>query len=251
MSLYFLAWLVPSGIHNSNGGPKYFIFLTNWAFLLFNSYLLVSAISVTLQFFIHYTYVNQDLSRHDLFVKRNNLNGKEKMVRVLLGADYTMEVVWYQKIQWLLETIGLEAAIAIPILYWSVVYSSGDELDGVNLNTHLVNGIVALFDVWFSGIIIRLYHVVYVVAVGATYSVFSGIYYAADGTNAKGEPYIYSSLDYGDELGQAIVLLVLTVLVFLPLVHLVMFAMYGIRYWLAKKACRRKREHNDETVEQI
>lgn len=249
MSLYFIAWLVPSGMHDSNGGPKYFIYLTNWAFLLFNSYLLVSAISVTLQFVIHYTYVKQDLSRHDLFVKRNDLNGKEKVVRVLLGADYTMEVVWYQKIQWLLVSVGLGGALAIPILYWSVVYSSSHELDGTNFNTHLVNGIVALFDLWFSGIIIRLFHVVYLVSFGAIYVIFSGIYYAGDGTNAQGDPYIYSSLDYGDKLGQAIILVVLAVLLFLPLVYSVMYAMYGIRYWLAKKACTR--EYNDETVEQI
>jgi len=168
-------------------------------------------------------------------------------VRVLLGADYSMEVVWYQKLQWLLGTMGLEIAVAVLILYWSVVYTSSDELDGTNLNTHLVNGIVALFDVWFSGIIIRLYHIVYILAFGGTYAIFSGIYYAADGTNTKGKPYIYSALDYEDERGQAIALVILVVLVFLPLIHLVIYAMYGIRYWLAKKVC--KREHNEDNID--
>lgn len=251
MSFYFLAWLVPSGVHDLNGGPKYFIFLTNWSYLLFNSYLLVAAMSTILQFIIHHTYDSRKMSRHDLFVKHNLLkfNVKEKFIRELLGADYRMEVVWYQKIQWLLGTMGLGVAVAVSILYWSVVYSSSDELDGVNLNTHFVNGIVALFDVWFSGIIIKLYHVVYILAFGVTYGMFSGIYCVVGGTNVQGKPYIYSILDFKDELGQAIVFLIITGLVYLPLVHLVMYAIYGIRYWLAKKVC--KREYNESAVEQV
>lgn len=248
IALFFIAWLVPVGIDDANGGPKFFIYLTNWAFLLFNLYLLVSATAVTLQFVVHHSYDKENLSRSDLCERHNNLHGKHRVIRVLFGADYTHEVVWYQKVQWLLITIGLENAVTIPILYWAVVYTSDDKLNGENLNVHLVNGIVALFDVWFSGIIIRLLHIVYLVIFGAMYVIFSGIYYAADGTNAKHEPYIYSAIDYGDNLGEALLYIFLIVLLFLPVLHIVIFAMYGTRRWLVNKT-HKTESHMEAVVE--
>ena len=246
IALYFFAWLVPVGIDDANAGPKFFIYLTNWAYILFNLYLLVSATAVTLQFVIHHLYDKENLSRGDLHQRRNNLHGKNRIIRVLFGADYTHEVVWYQKVQWLLIAIGLEAAIAISILYWTVVYTSSDRINGENLNVHLVNGVIALFDICFSGIIIRLLHVVYVVIFGAIYSIFSGVYYAADGTNARHEPYIYSAIDYGNELGQALLYIFIITLIFLPLLHIVTYAMYEARRWLVRKMC--KTELEAETI---
>jgi len=254
ISLYFFAWLIPSGMDDANGGPKYFIYLTNWAFLLFNLYLLVSAVAVTLQFVIHYLYENENLSRGDLHQRRNNLHGKHQVIRMLFGADYTHEVVWYQKVQWLLVTIGLETAIAIPLLYWTLVYpGSNHDLNGENFNVHLVNGIVATFDICFSGLIIRLFHVIYVIFFGAVYVVFSGIYYAADGTNVQDKPYIYPALDYGDKLGRAILYVVLIIVIFLPLLHIVVYAMYITRQWLVKKIRKREPEIEDtvDTVETL
>lgn len=249
ISLYFFAWLVPVGIDDANGGPKFFIYLTNWGYLFFNLYLLVSAISVTLQFIIHYLYNTENLSRSDLYQRRVSLHGKYQVIRILLGADYTYEVVWYQKVQWLLIGIGLELAIAVSILYWTVVYSSSHRLSGENFNVHLVNGIVALFDICFSGIIIRLLHVVYPFLLGATYVIFSGIYYAAGGTNAQNEKYIYSAIDYGDKLGQALLYVFLTALVFIPLLHIVIYAIYGARHWLVKKICKKEPDSESETID--
>ena len=231
IALYFFAWLTPVGINSA----KFFIYLTNWAFLLFCLYLLVSATAVTLQFAIHHLYNKKNLSRGDLDQRRNNLQGKDQIIRVLFGADYTHEVVWYQQVQWLLITLGLEAAIAVSILYWTVEYSSGDEIDGESLNVHLVNGVVALSDICFSGVIIRLLHVVYLVIFGAVYVIFSGVYYAADGTNAQNEPYIYSAINYGSELGQALLYVFIIALVLLPLLHIIIYAMYRARQWLVRR----------------
>lgn len=245
ISLYFFAWLVPVGIHDANGGPKFFIYLTNWAFLLFNLYLQVSAIAVTLQFIIHRSYDKENLSHDDIGLRQNNLHGKQHIIRVLLGADYTHEVVWYQKIQWLLISLGLEMAIAVSLLYWMVVYSSSHTVDGENLNVHAVNGVVAVFDICFSGIIIRLLHGVYLLFFGVVYVVFSGIYYSADGINAQNEDYIYPALDYGDHLGRALVYIFLTILIFIPLVHIAIYAMYGTRLWLVQRMSKRRQGLTD------
>ena len=248
ISLYFLAWLVAAGIDDGNGGPKYFIYLTNWAFILFNLYLLVAAIAVTLQFAIHCANDNENSSRTDLYERQNSLLCKDSVVRVFFMADYSHKVVWYQKIQWLLISMGLEMAIGIPILYWTIVYNSNHDLNGVNFNTHLVNGVVALFDICFSGIIIRLLHIVYLLFFGAVYAIFSVIYYASDGTNALDKPYIYPALDYGNRLGQALLYVFLTLLIFIPLIHLVIYGVYGARQWLVKKMCKRESVADTEEV---
>ena len=52
IALFFLIWLFFAGFHSDNGGPKFFIFLTNWSFLVFNAHLVWSAISVTLSYFL-------------------------------------------------------------------------------------------------------------------------------------------------------------------------------------------------------
>ena len=198
---------------------------------------------MTLQFVVHYTYDNENLSHGKLYQRRNSLHGRDRVIRMLFGADYTHEVVWYQKVQWLLITLGLEMAIGVSVLYWAVVYRSSHDLNGVNLNTHLVNGVIALFDICFSGIIIRLLHFVYLFFLGVVYVIFTGIYYAADGTNAQHEPYIYSAIDYGDRLGRALLYVFLIVLIFLPVLHTAVYAVSGTRQWLVKRICKRESEN--------
>jgi len=62
---------------------------------------------------------------------------------------------------------------------------------------------------------------IYLQGFGAAYVTFSAIYFAANGTNDQGQPYIYSALDYGNFPGTAAAIVIITVLVRLPIVHLV------------------------------
>lgn len=115
----------------------------------------------------------------------------------------------------------------------------------MNLNTHLINGIVSITVLWVSRTPVRLLHVVYLVGFGAVYSVFTGIYYAAGGTNAQDEPYIYEVLDYDDNPGTATAYVLIVVLVFLPFIHLLFYVQYVARYWLSYALLHglRRREH--------
>ena len=73
--------------------------------------------------------------------------------------------------------------------------------------------------------------------------IFTGIYYAADGTNVQDKPYIYSAIDYGDHLGRALLYIFLIVLIFLPLLHILVYAVCGTRQWLVKKICKSESEN--------
>ena len=85
---------------------------------------------------------------------------------------------------------------------------------------------------------------VYPVSFGASYIVFSGIYFAANGTNTNDNPYIYSCLDYGSsEPATAVGIALATVFVVLLLTHLVCYALYlmreGVLYLVGVYCCRK------------
>jgi len=96
-------------------------------------------------------------------------------------------------------------AFCVLLLYWSLLYRGGP-VDGINANTHLTNGLIALVDLWVSGTPVQILHFIYLQAFGVAYAVFTGIYYVAGGTNIGGQPYVYPVLDYenGTALDQLI-----------------------------------------------
>ena len=100
-------------------------------------------------------------------------------------------------------------------------------MDGINANTHLVNGIVAVVEVWISGVPVQLLHFIYPMIYAAVYSVFTGIYFAASGN------IIYDNvLDYGEGLGLAVGVVVGVTLVFIPLMHLIFYFQYFVKFWI-------------------
>ena len=124
-------------------------------------------------------------------------------------------------------------ALGVTILFWSLLYNPSVELDGSNLIVHLVNGIIALVEIWVTGLPVHFLHFVYVQIFGACYSVFTGIYYATNLTNLyDGGRYIYPVLDYVESPGIGSAIIFLVVLLFLPAIHLFFCLQYVVRYWL-------------------
>lgn len=235
MAAYFFGWLIPSGLIEENGGVKYFIFLTNWCYLAWNVYLIASAISVTVKVILVYCYPSC-ASRGAGTTTASLLESPKPHIDIDVpigccgrGEDATS---WYQKIQWLLYYFGVHMAVTVCILYWALLYNGGP-VDGVNIHTHLLNGIIAVIDVLFSGVPVRFLHFIYPVLFGIVYAVFTGIYFAAGGTNAVGDPYVYRVLDYGNSPGTATAYVVAVVVVFIPIVHLLLFGLYSMRFWIS------------------
>ena len=228
---YFLGWLVPSGLIDENGGPKYFIFLTNWCYLMWNSYLIVSALTTTFKVIQNYCCRGQssETSTRALLDKPKPYIDIDKPIGCCGRKNDATS--WYNKVQWVLFYLGAEMAVAVCILYWAAIYGGGT-IDGVNANTHLVNCVIGVIDIVFSGIPVRLLHFIYAIAFYALYTMFTGIYYAADGTNAQGDPYIYSVIDYGNSPGSASGWVLGIVIVFIPVVHLLVYGLYSARFWL-------------------
>ena len=145
--MYVLVWLV-QGI--AGIGSKYFIYLTNWSFILLTLYLFVAAISSTLKFIIHRSHGSQSEPHQEHDDQDVYIQGRES--QTTLGADYATNVVWYQKVQWLLATVALEYALFVSILYWSFVHDEGDEVSAVNVHVHAINGVISICDTWLQGL---------------------------------------------------------------------------------------------------
>ncbi len=100
--------------------------------------------------------------------------------------------------------------------------------DGVDFNTHAMNSIFVLIDVFVCATPMRLLHVYQTAILGIYYSIFSVIYYAAGGTNPSGHPYIYEILDWR-EPGYAVLICCMGCFVAVPLTWFGLFGLYKLR----------------------
>ena len=221
---YFFGWLVTSGVTFSESGPRWLIYLTNWAIVGFVLYLIVAALSVTTKF----------LTVH--VCKKNQSNNSDHITDYEFDSgccrSHSNQLSWYQMFHWATFALFAEMAPAIVILFWTAVYTNGP-VDGINANTHAVNGIVLILDVLFFGIPVALVQMIYPMLFGIAYGTFTGIFWTANGTNPVNEErYIYPVLDYGLQPTTATIVVVLVALLFIPLVHIVLFAIYLARFWL-------------------
>lgn len=244
LALYYLAWLIVGGVQST--GPKFFIYLTNWALMVWVAYLLTAALCTTTNFF----RVNFCCEKCLVDLNRPQ-TPSELLISTPVGCcGITSDGInWYDKIHWLLFTIATGVTLTVVLLYWPLVYTPDSSIDGLNINSHLTNGIMALLDVWISSTPVRILHMIYLQAFGAAYITFSGIYFAANGTNDQGQPFIYSALDYGNSPGLAAGIVVAVVLVMLPIIHLIFYLQYVFRVGclhLVHRCCRAK--HPPTTV---
>ena len=184
---------------------------------MWNLYLLISAVSVAM---------NQ-LRRHQC-CKKKKRSSKQRKLCCTCGHDKTTIC---DKISWLLFTISAELAVVVSLLYWTFL-SGRDAFSGTSLHIHLVNGIVALLDVWITGTPIHLFHHFYTLVFVSSYAAFTGVYYATNSTGREGENYIYPVLDYSSSPGLAVGAVVGIALVVLPLIHVFFIAHYLVRNWI-------------------
>lgn len=240
--LYFLSWQITSIV--TFAVPTYMIYLTHWAFVAYNLSLVVSALSVTIKM----------ISVHIVCKKEENEFSHTYIVKFQapLGCCGHSDnyISWYQMFQWFFFIVSYDVTFVVFLLYWSLLHNGG-YISGINANTHLVNGLIAVLDFWVSGIPVNTLHVVYSVIFGALYCLFTGLYYI--GTKEA----VYGSvLDYGSMLGRALGTVVLSVFVLIPLVHFIVFYLQyklkvAIMYFLFRRntALEETQEEAEDKVE--
>ena len=266
---YFLSWLVVNGM---NSGPRFFIYLTEWSYLVWCSYLITSATSTSIRIIKRsrccqdahpaqgitdtpsYMPVGRDEDEpcqqagaeefetppstsvsqglEGLHIERDCRNNATR------PSEHNMEIPQQDrggmlvKVQWILFYVGINSAIFVTLLFWILVYGLSQDITKSELtpgiyHAHGVNAFFAIIDIILTGIPMRALHLVFPVCFGIAYAVFSVIYYSAHGTDAEGNRYVYSALDWSKP-GPAIGVLLLSVVV-QSLVYVFMYLVYKLR----------------------
>ena len=238
IAIFFVVEIGVIGHAQSTIEAKYFIYLTNLGFMMLTLYTVWSATAVTYRFIrVHACHREEEEKEEEEEYQEIDPSTLEEHEPQGCCGVVTNNISWYQMVNWLLFTLGVEIALGITLLFWSLLYRPGthdiDYTSHTNLVPHLVNGITAVLETWLTSIPIRLLHFIYPAVFGVGYVVFTGIYFAANGTDPHGNSFIYPVLDYENKPGIAIAIDVVAIIVLLPALHLLFFIQYMIRSALA------------------
>ncbi|XP_005089277.1 protein rolling stone [Aplysia californica] len=198
-AIYHSSWLIANLVNASQRGggegvSKWFIYLSNWMYLVLTLHSLLDAV----------------------LVFRANC-----AKRVALSRDSRLP--WYLQLSWLLYNLMVTGGIMICLWYWSMVHR-GREITAIRFNTHAVAALYVLLNIIVTKHPMRLLHFVYPVTFGLLYTGFSVIYYAAGGTTYSGKTRIYSVLDW-NKPGRTMAISSLSNFIFIPIVHVSLWAL--------------------------
>lgn len=144
-----------------------------------------------------------------------------------------VKMSWYHKGLWVVFNIAANTAIMVTLLYWTLIF--GGTTSGLDVSTHLINSVMIVADIMLSCVPVKILHVVYPLLLGICYLLTTVIFWAVDATNARGEPYIYSYIDYNNSPGFSIGLVCGFILVGQPVVQSLLFGLYKLRCFLGLK----------------
>ena len=245
LALYFLCWFVVILMNAfSYIKWKYLIYISNWSFLIWLAYLVFSAISLTLKSLWQLGMVNDRVSKPSYYCycqtrKITYRPCSDCDCKDCVGQDSSCQMPRscsiMDKIQWPLFTVGTEFAVAITLLYWTLFYEPHSKQNFFSIDSlhiHLINGVLAFVDLWVSGVPVRIYHALHSVLFAVSYVVFTGVYYAAGGTDPTGNSSIYPFLNYKSNPGSAVGLGIACALVLMTSIHLLFYLQFLIRNWI-------------------
>lgn len=127
----------------------------------------------------------------------------------------------YVRTMWVLQDIVIPGSFLVFVLYWALVVPEKTEpVQPLGYFTHGVNFVMQMLDVFLSRQPYHLLHGIYIAILGVVYISFTGIYYAAGGTDCNGNRYIYKAIDWSAP-DSVYSLSLLILLVAVPVINLV------------------------------
>ncbi len=241
ITLLFFAYLLKTGIESKS---LYFLeYLTVWGLITLVLYSIWSSATVT------YTFIYKLILKKPSYYSNRFVSTPTDNTAACCNYTGTDSISWYHKVLWVFFTISTETAFGITLLFWTVLYPRLDlKIGDDDIFIHLLNGLSAYFDLWITGIPVRIYHFYIPCIFGCIYSAFTGIHYVTLVVPNTTAP-IYPVLDYGTNPTTAIAFATLVPLVISPLIHLFFFGSYLLRQKILFKIKRNCRTLSDnETI---
>lgn len=88
---------------------------------------------------------------------------------------------------------------------------------------------LVIVDVMVSRAPVRVQHLVYTFLFMLVFTIFTVVYWAAGGTNHKGQHYIYSTLDYTHKPWLAVAMIAGVLLIAVPLIQIIVYGFFRLR----------------------
>ena len=163
---------------------------------------------------------------------------------------FVSELRWFHNFVWIFHEVAFAMALFITILFWLILaptYSIEYLSDPIrSINTHLINMIIMLVDLFLCDIPFRLLHFYHASIFGAVYGLFSLILHWAGYNSA-----IYPVLNWATGTGFAIGVVFGAVFVVAPLTHCIGFGLYHLRRFIAKKCLTNPTLNEPEITENV
>ncbi|XP_078066047.1 protein rolling stone isoform X2 [Mustelus asterias] len=242
-AIYTLVWCISSGVQTSD--PKWFIFLTHITYVFLTIYFVLALVNLICYMALGRKKSEQDISAASLEeISRCNpvpeIEGGT-LSRTLQTEFYPSCTVLYPTvcIQWILHNLTCVTTLFVTAAFWSLEYVPERPLDSININMHAINSVLVLVELTVTAAPIHLAHFVYTLIYCLTFILFTVIYWGAGGTNLKGQPYIYRSLNYGEKPGPAMGCIIMSICVLMPLLQFLVWNLHFLRRHVYLK-CNRK-----------
>ena len=251
VAAFCTGWMILLILHE-----KWFIWLSDWSFLLVTVYFICATIVTA----IHYKRERKPPGKS---ANDQMKNGEAKCSEAAdsdgdvnnmcesnheLGTNYDCNVemsvisdayepsralpmAWYHEALWVIYNIASVAAILVTLSFWLLLFSADDGLGALTVILHGVNSMVMVGDTMISSIPVRLFHVIYPMLYFIVYVMFTVIYWAATEPN-----YIYPQTDYTGRPILAAVSQLCLFFIGLPLFQSLMFGFYRLRVWIKTKS---------------
>ncbi|XP_071944328.1 protein rolling stone-like [Antedon mediterranea] len=215
ITLYFVAfnaWYIPYSVIDY--GWTFFIYLTNWTFIVVTCYLLVASYNSCVYYY--------------------NVTRRGEGSLLVLESSEETQLPFKYKLQWFLFYISANFSIIVTVVYWAALYSDDSDSLFIDLNVHTLTSLIGILETFLSATPVRLIHVAYPLWYGTIYLFFTVIYWVAGGTDINGNTYIYPIIDYENEPVTA-VLSILGCVAGAFVCQVLLWLIYNLRLKIASK----------------
>ncbi|XP_067908194.1 protein rolling stone [Heterodontus francisci] len=234
MAAYSLIWCICSGVQTNS--LKWFIFLTHLTYTILTTYFNLALVNLI----CHMAFRQKKSAQNINTASLEEISSSSPVPEIEGGPPslkfrtefYAPSSVLYPTIciQWALHNLTCVITFFVTIAFWSFEYMPGRvTLDSININMHVINSVLVLLELSMTAAPIHLAHFVHVLAYCLTFILFSVIYWAAGGTNLKGEAFIYRILNYGENPGPAVGCIIGSICVLMPLLQFLVWNLHFLK----------------------
>ncbi|XP_071800902.1 protein rolling stone-like [Asterias amurensis] len=205
MACYVMTWLMMSIVNagNTTGLGGFFVFLTNWSFIVLALYFTIAAIGTAYTVFMRRNRTTANELTMQPKPSDSNANQSVSQPTTVTPCENINKLPVYFKVTWVLLNVCLTAHPIITIIYWGFIYNpefvynnqGGAYGVALTVHRHALNTIFAYLDLFVSATPIKFWHFVHPCAYSLLYIAFSLVYFWAGGRNPyDGNPAIYTGI---------------------------------------------------------